>query len=215
MISSMQLWLTGKLLDMEGFINIKTLNLDELAGVVNIYPWFSAARIELCRRMNEVGGNAWGKEQYADAALYINSRRLVADCIAARSTDSYSDEDVNEIVKSYITRDSEEASKPEEKESRIRVVGGDYFSQDEYEKVVKKEDKMLATLGLNERKNISEKEVKIHDEFFYTETLAQIYVEQGYYDIAIKIYSKLSLAYPEKNAYFATLIEKLQKAIKN
>ena len=45
----------------------------------------------------------------------------------------------------------------------------------------------------------------------FTETLAQIYVEQGYYQHAREIYSKLILAYPEKNAYFAALIQKLDE----
>jgi hypothetical protein len=46
---------------------------------------------------------------------------------------------------------------------------------------------------------------------FYTETLAQIYAEQGYYDQSKEIYSKLILAYPEKSAYFAALIQELDK----
>jgi tetratricopeptide (TPR) repeat protein len=45
----------------------------------------------------------------------------------------------------------------------------------------------------------------------YTETLAQIYAEQGYYEQAKHIYSKLILAYPEKNAYFAALIQKIDE----
>ncbi|MBR4817267.1 MAG: tetratricopeptide repeat protein, partial [Bacteroidales bacterium] len=51
-------------------------------------------------------------------------------------------------------------------------------------------------------------EQEIVDEFC-TETLAQIYIDQGYYEQAKFIYSKLLLRYPEKNAYFAALIQKL------
>ena len=47
------------------------------------------------------------------------------------------------------------------------------------------------------------------EENYFTETLARIYAEQGYCQQAKEIYSKLILAYPEKNAYFAALIEKL------
>ena len=50
---------------------------------------------------------------------------------------------------------------------------------------------------------------------FCTETMAQIYAEQGYFEQAKDIYSKLILAYPEKNAYFAALIRKLNEEIKN
>ena len=48
----------------------------------------------------------------------------------------------------------------------------------------------------------------------YTETLAQIYAQQGYYQQAIEVYSKLSLLYPEKSAYFASRIEKIKELIK-
>ena len=49
---------------------------------------------------------------------------------------------------------------------------------------------------------------------FITETLAKIYVNQGYYTRAINIYEKLTLQYPEKSAYFASRIEKIKDLIK-
>ncbi len=49
---------------------------------------------------------------------------------------------------------------------------------------------------------------------FITETLAKIYINQGYYTRAINIYEKLTLQYPEKSAYFASRIEKIQDLIK-
>ncbi len=44
-----------------------------------------------------------------------------------------------------------------------------------------------------------------------TQTLANIYVEQKKYDKALKAFKKLSLKYPEKNSYFATRIEEIEK----
>ncbi len=49
---------------------------------------------------------------------------------------------------------------------------------------------------------------------FVTETLAKIYISQGYYSRAIDIYKKLSLKFPEKSSYFASQIEKVQELIK-
>lgn len=44
-----------------------------------------------------------------------------------------------------------------------------------------------------------------------SETLAEILVEQGYFSKAIDMYLRLSLAFPEKSAYFAEIIKKIQK----
>ena len=68
------------------YIQLSSLTMDELAGVVHLYPWFASARKELCRRMSRLGGDDWGVEQYAEEALYIGDRRSVAPRVRAGNT---------------------------------------------------------------------------------------------------------------------------------
>ena len=54
----------------------------------------------------------------------------------------------------------------------------------------------------------------VDDEDFVTETLANIYAEQGNLQKALTAYKKLLLKYPEKKTYFAARIEKIEKDLK-
>ena len=54
------------------------------------------------------------------------------------------------------------------------------------------------------------KESLLENEHLITETLARIYALQGNVNKAVRAYEILSLKYPQKSAYFASLIEKLK-----
>ena len=64
----------------------------------------------------------------------------------------------------------------------------------------------------DEQKDISEHSIK-EDDNLLTETLAKVYIAQGYFDKALKSYEKLCLKYPEKNTYFAGQIEMIKELI--
>lgn len=194
---------------MGNFIDIKKLDIDELIGVISVYPWYGGARKELCTRMQALGG-AWGVEEYANAALYIGDRRQVAMLVRQGSETVMPDEKIARLIKSYIAShgdDEKNADTDTGAARKVHVAGGDYFSQSDYDHVKKSDDSIF----YNFKPAVPEKRTeKVEQIDIYTETLAQIYAEQGYFEQAIAIYSKLILAYPEKNAYFASLIEKLE-----
>ena len=162
-------------------VDLQNIPLEELSALVTRYPWFGAARKALCCRTG----------QYAKAALYVFDRSILAR-LAAQAGESPAP--VQELVQTPM-------------EQKVVVLGGDYFSQDAYDSVrLEKEDKKVVK---EERKPARDDRKVELDEAYYTETLAEIYAQQGYLEQAKNIYSKLILRYPEKSAYFATLIEKL------
>lgn len=223
-------------------MSLRSLTMDQLTGVINLYPWFGAARKELCARMAKVGGSEWGKAQYSDAALYVASRTLISDIVRSTRMEDYSDKDVERLIKEYINPavSSQPAQGQEYSDSGqssvaagsaesavgtreysspqladhgrpVRVAGGDFFSPEQYAAVRRDEDNVFSNFRTERYDEPDGRRWEDPELGFCTETLAAIYADQGYFAEAKKIYSRLILRYPEKSAYFASLIEKLQQ----
>ena len=210
-------WQIGNM-EGSGTINLRTLTMEELAGVVNLYPWFAAARKELCVRMSALGGESWGVGQYADQAMYVADRSIISGIMRSSAVKDYSDSDLETLLSSYMEEaksgdKAQPAAQPAARAART-VPGGDFFSKDEYDKVRRAGDNF--TFRAPDRREFAsgnaEDSLSLE---FCTETLAEIYAEQGYFEQSKGIYRKLLLAFPEKSAYFASLIEKLDKLINN
>ncbi len=204
---------------MNGYIDLKKLTLDELAGVINLYPWFAGARKELCERMSAMGGGGWGEAQYADAAMYMGARGKLADMMRSSHSMDWTDADVERLLKSYIVENEHSAAAVHQgvqgERRKVYAGVGDYFSQEDYDQVRKADDNVFSRYAAKARQGRTpEGEAGRIDAEMYTETLAEIYLDQGYPEQAKRIYSKLILAYPEKNAYFAALIQKIDEIIK-
>ena len=104
-----------------------------------------------------------------------------------------------------------------EAKPKIFVVGGDYFSKEDFDQL--EPDDRVPEIKLGAPADNIEREVAAGDagtnvDFesmdFVTETLAAIYADQGYYEKAIDAYAKLILLYPEKSSYFASLVNEIK-----
>ena len=213
--------------------DLGTLSLGDLMEVIKEYPWFGAARKELCARMSGIGGNDWGTVQYADAAMYIPSRELIAEMVLAVPADGSAVRDAAAVIKEYIAPSAPagsamaagtraaapaaasagevgaSAASGQVYRRTVVPVGGDFFSKEEYASVTRESDKVFSRFKAARSEADEEGKWKDPELGFCTETLGRIYAEQGYFDEAKKIYSRLMLRYPEKSAYFASLIRKL------
>jgi hypothetical protein len=91
------------------------------------------------------------------------------------------------------------------------VVGGDFFSQAQYNNVRRGDDSIFTRFAVKTRPDGSRDDRTGSDiaDRYATETLAEIFAEQGCIEEARRIYSRLILDNPEKSAYFASLIDKL------
>jgi len=76
----------------------------------------------------------------------------------------------------------------------------------------KKEIKVatLKEVESNEKKeNLADSSTRLNNQTI-SETFAKLLLKQGKKDMAIEIYTKLALKFPQKRAYFADLIEKIK-----
>ena len=75
-------------------------------------------------------------------------------------------------------------------------------------RIVPREGDFADSVAIAERSNVQNFEL-------VTETLANIYLNQGNKAKAIKIFKQLSLTIPEKSSYFAARIDEIRKSSKN
>ena len=184
-------------------VELKDMPLEELTGVIETYPWFAGAHLELCRRMWEMGAGSGETGQYATEALYIPDRGILS--LMMREKADHKDRNIKIPV----------PAQPVQENRTVYVnVGGDYFSREQYESVKQGSDNVFSRMAGKIREERTQAESPSRSsgpEDFATETLARIYLEQDRPEQAKRIYSRLVLEFPEKSAYFAALIEKLEE----
>lgn len=190
---------------------MNNFDISTLEQAVEKYPWFSLAHLELFKKMCELGEEQ--KRAYLDrAAAYLYSRERIYE--------------ISRGEKEEITFEVETDPLHATESPKIILAGGDYFSRNDFKELkldtAKPLDKFIIEKPTLLRSNpiIAQKEVRYSEETgegenfedsgFYTETLAKIYSEQGFYKRAIEVYAKLILLYPEKSSYFTALVKDLK-----
>lgn len=120
----------------------------------------------------------------------------------------------------FIKEKNEEATREEKKEvvKEVKRTDEQKLKKKEYQKSIidKIIDSDPKSIKLNKDTKFfvadqKAKESLLENEELVTETLAKIYALQGNINKAVRSYQILSLKYPNKSAYFASLIEELRK----
>lgn len=189
---------------------LSEMSVAQMTALTDAYPWFAPARAALCVRVARESGMDTAEGIFRDSLLFFPDGGFVAGKMEECAVRDYTDADLAAMIRDVVSR-----------QPRFVIAGADYFSVSDYDSVRKDSDASISGIARvdyspdNAAKPSPARPSDSPDDFsdsvFLTETLARIYEEQGYPDKAEEIYYKLSLRNPEKNAYFARLIQNLQK----
>lgn len=101
----------------------------------------------------------------------------------------------------------------EEEETPSVATPRDKFKDELIDKFLSSDPRIISSDEPDEEQEDISVPSVTEDDGLISDTLARIYVKQGYYSKAIFTYEKLSLKFPEKSSYFASQIEKIQQLI--
>lgn len=218
-------------MEIEGikYSEVRSMDLMDMEAVLKQNPWFSYLREILLEKLYRKDKEAFA-QTLSQTAVFLSSRKTLYDRI-----NSPEEEGISENIPKETSVETEESVQTVQR-PRVIVAGGDFFSKEDLKTIDPEEDMELKLKSSpfyrpapepasepaekpqapkqKERRGSLLREdgtVNFDDLAFCTETLGHIYAQQGFYDKAIEVFSKLILLYPQKSAYFAALVNEMKK----
>ncbi|MFO7721746.1 MAG: hypothetical protein R6V49_00840 [Bacteroidales bacterium] len=219
--------------------SLEETGVAELRQLAGDYPWCHTFHLILLKKMH-TSGDASFHTQLNRSAIHVSDRSVLYHLIhgdrfstfVARPyiPESYPEDPLQQEERGTepeipveIPADElvpSDAAEPEipvevpaedtERAARMEPPVGKPVKTELIEKFIEAEPRIVPREGdFKESVQIAEKS-NIPAMDFVTETLANIYLEQGNRGKAIKIFEKLSLTIPEKSSYFAARIKEIR-----
>jgi len=193
-------------------------SIQGLTDLLNDFPYCQSARLLLTLNFYKEKHFRFDKE-LKTTAVFANSRKTLKKHIdridKPTSPVVLPDEHLEDMQKKMPEKETKPASaliSATEKSKTDAEKDKAALSVDELiDEFIKNEPGMSRT-GASFFSPVEAAKVSIVDkENIVSETLANIYFDQGNFEKAINIFKKLSLKFPEKSSYFAALILKVEE----
>ncbi|MFC2117479.1 hypothetical protein ACFLSY_02400 [Bacteroidota bacterium] len=212
-------------------------SIKELSGIVEDFPYFHTARLLLIKCLQKYNYSTF-EEKLNLTSVHVPDRQILFNHLNQEKVVEFKSHDNFEIPDNSASENiqlSDKGKSIEDKQllefdylaSREESLAFDLKSDNENYKVEPDSRKDLIDwfieknpkISLLEQSKSSQKDISINslldNDDVITETLAEIYVTQGYYIKALNAYEKLRLKFPEKSTYFANLIKEVENMINN
>ena len=197
----------------------------ELHKLVEQYPYFFAARKLFLKSLFDNNSTSYQPELKL-AAIHAGNRSLLQSFINKKysvpqvlNPSEQSSPDVKETEMEFIEIDFEKPvirttySLPKIDDLELKPLSEKKKQQIEIiDKFIKSEPKLVIRDDRSENNPDLTANQYIETELL-SETLANVYVKQKYYDKAIAMFQKLSLKFPQKSIYFANRISEINDIV--